>query len=258
MPAKCLTITLALAACAQASRNDSDPPLATNASPTAKTSPAVESAYLIRGEPRANRTPGWSAVRFGNELLLRSPTSAGWHRVALPAARALGRVQSYAADRLRLTVEPGACALREAYPNLPDRIRLDWDGGHFEGCGGPRTPPAGIAGTTWELARIGGKAAPSGRSPAATLVFGENGALGGTLNCNDGGIQARWTGAGSFVPGRERGFLQTAIGCPDPPLEAFGRRFWNGMESARSWRRDGERLLVIFDDGTQAELRFLL
>jgi hypothetical protein len=252
---KLLFITLAVAACAPTSRNEADPVAPTKASAT--TASHTASAYVIRGEPRANWSPGWSAVRFGDELMLRSPTSAGWYRIALPASRAAGRGQLYAADRLSLTVESGACALREAYPTLPDRIRLEWDGGHFEGCGGPRPPaPAQIAGTTWELVRIGRDAAPATRSPAATVNFGPDGSLGGSLNCNDGGLRRTWTGSGGFA-GRAEGFEQTAIGCYDAG-ETFGRRFWSAMDTARSWRRDGERLFITFADGTEAELRLLL
>ena len=109
---------------------------------------------------------------------------------------------------------------------------LHWDDGRFEGCNGRGRLPAEIAGTTWELVRIGGEVAPEGRSPAATLEFGANGSLGGTLACNDGDIRTSWTANGGFVAGGP-GFEQTAIGCNDPAVEAFGTRFWQAMISAR-------------------------
>ena len=94
------------------------------------------------------------------------------------------------------------------------------------------------------------------RSPAATLLFAPDGRLGGTLACNDGGVETSWD-SGGFVT-RGGGFTQTAIGCNQPAAEAVGTRFWNGMTSARNWRRDGERLFVTLGDGSEAELRLLL
>ena len=192
-------------------------------------------------------------------LLLDSPTSAGWHVVALPPPReeAAPRRLTFANDRINLVMELGACAIPEYREALPNRAVLHWDGGRFEGCNGRGTLPAGIAGTTWELVRIGGQVAPEGRSPAATLTFGADGSLGGTLACNDGGIRTSWTANGGFTAG-EPGFEQTAIGCNDPAVEAFGMRFWQSLTRARSWHRFQHRLRITFADGTGAELRYLL
>jgi heat shock protein HslJ len=247
----------ALVACAPGSGNDARSAARNEtAPPTSHAEVPAEPAYLIRGEPRPNGAVAWPAVLRGDRLLLKSPTSAGWYAVTLPEPRVAEGRRIYSAERLTLTFEPGACTLREVYPGLPDRILLEWDGGRFEGCGGPRPAPTGIAGTVWELVRIGSDATPDTRSPAATLAFGREGSLGGTLNCNDGGIRSSWTRDGGFVA-RGEGFEQTAIGCFDAG-EAFGRRFWNAMTTARAWRREGERLFVTFADGTEAELRYLL
>ena len=250
-----LSAALVAAACAPSPRNQSE--AAAEGDPPPPAAASAPTAYVVRGEPRANWSPGWAAVIRDGRLLLDSPTSAGWYAMVLPAARREGESRVYAAERLRLTVRPGACGSREYYPSLPDAVALEWDSGTFEGCGGARQPADRIAGTVWELVRIGDDRAPATRSPAATFVFGENGGVGGTLNCNDGGISATWTASGGFVAGREPGFMQTAIGCFDAG-EAFGRRFWNAMPTARAWRRDGERLFITFADGSEAELRYLL
>ena len=228
-------------------RNESAPPAPAAARP---------SAYVVRGAPRPNNGP-WAAVIREGRLLLDSPTSAGWYSASLPEARLDGSRRIFATATMILTVEPGACALREYYPALPDRVTLEWDAGRFEGCGGAHAAPTEMAGTVWELVRIGDEPAPAGRSPAATLIFGRDGGLGGTLSCNDGGIRTMWTGGGGFVVVGS-GFEQTAMGCNDPAGEAFGRRFWGGLETARAWRRDRDRLFITFADGTEAELRYLL
>jgi heat shock protein HslJ len=213
---------------------------------------------VILGQPGANGWPRFRAVLEPGQLLLRSPTSAGWYAIALPPPREerAPRRLTYHAGTKTLTMELGACAIPAYRERLPNRAVLEWDGGRFEGCNGPGRLPARMGDTYWELLRMGSEAAPQGRSPAAVLTFGRDGSLGGTLACNDGGIETRWTEAGGFTAGRP-GFTQTAIGCADA-AEAFGRRFWEAMPTARSWRREGARLLVTFADGTEAELRYLL
>jgi heat shock protein HslJ len=253
MRATLLVLAATAAACAPAAReeavqrNDSTPPTAAAARP---------SAYVVRGAPRPHNGPWFAVIREGR-LLLDSPTSAGWYSARLPAARFDGGRRIFAAEMMNLAIEPGACALRELYPALADRVTLEWDAGRFEGCGGAHSAPSGMAGTVWELVRIGDDPAPAGRSPAVTLIFGRDGGLGGTLSCNDGGLRTMWTGGGGFVAVGS-GFEQTAMGCNDPAGEAFGMRFWGGLESARAWRRERERLFITFADGTEAELRFLL
>ena len=214
---------------------------------------------IILGRPGPNGSPQWRAVIEPGRLLLDSPTSAGWYAIALPPPRqeAAPRRLTYVAGTTILTMELGACTIAAYRARLDNRATLEWDGGRFDGCTGPGLFPASIGGTYWELMRIGSEAAPEGRSPPAILFLGRDGSRGGTLACNDGGIRTRWTQAGEFVAGPP-GFEQTAMGCNDPAVEAFGTRFWQGLMTARSWRRQASRLRIIFTDGTEAELRFLL
>ncbi len=198
----------AAAACAPAARDEAA--VQRNEAAPSAAAAARPPAYVIRGEPRAH-SGDWSAVILGGRFLLDSPTSAGWYSAPLPPPRLDGARRTFAFERMALTLEPGACALESHGGTLADRVMLEWDGGRFEGCGGPRPDPAEIAGTVWELVRIGDDRPPAGRSPAATLIFGRNGGLGGTLSCNDGGIRAIWTGGGGFVPG-PTGFEQNRNG----------------------------------------------
>ena len=224
--------------------------------PDGPTVEAAPSIYVVRGEPRPNWAPGWSAVFQADRILLDSPTSAGWYELRAPATEMREGGRTYTGDGLTISVEEERCRLAPYRQGLPDRVTVEWDGGRFEGCGGRRAPIEEIAGTTWELVRIGLDEAPRARSPAATLLFAANGALGGTLACNDGGVETSWD-SGGFVT-RGGGFTQTAMGCNQPVAEAFGARFWNGMVDARTWRREGERLFVTLGDGREAELRLLL
>lgn len=254
LPGLSLALAASLAACAPASTNDIAPAARNEAAPPGPA--AHDSAYAIRGVGQSGHGTDWSAVILDGRILLDSPTSAGWASIEAPEPRIEGDRRIYRTRYLTLTIEAGACALATYRIQHPDRVTIDWDAGRFQGCGGPRRPAAQIAGTWWELLRIGSESAPAGRAPAAILHFGPNGGLGGTLSCNDGGIRRSWTDAG--FAGRADGFEQTAVGCNDPAGEVFGMRFWTGMMTATAWRRTGDRLTVIFADGTEAELRYLL
>lgn len=240
-------LAASLCACAPGERKAAEPALEQQARP------------IILGRPGPNGAPEWRAVIVPGRLLLDSPTSAGWYAIALPPPRqeAAPRRLTYESGQFRLVAEIGTCAIPQYRDLLPNRVVLHWDSGRFEGCNGRGSLPDRIEGTIWELIRLGGEPAPRSRSPAATLVWGATGSLGGTLACNDGGIRSTWTANGGFAHG-EGGFEQTAMGCNDPGAEAFGARFWAGLAKARSWRRSGDRLLIGFADGSESELRFLI
>lgn len=215
---------------------------------------ANEPPYLIAGAPNAGGGPSFHAIIAANALRLQSPTSAGWYRIPLPLLPVAARPAP--AGTTRLSITPGRCSFARFRARYPDAVSLEWDGGRFAGCGGPR-PPAQTAGAVWELVRIGNVQAPNSRSPAATLTLGRDGSLGGSLNCNNGGLERRrWLPNGRFS-GRSGHFVQTAMGCFDAG-ETFGRRFWTAMETAQSWRREGERLFIRFANGNEAELHYLI
>ena len=247
MGASLILPAAALLGCAPDSGNQAEPALEHHPRP------------IVMGRPGPNGAPSWRAVIVPGRLLLDSPTSAGWYSLPLPppSEERAPRRLTYAGDRFTLVGEIGACSIPEYRELLPNGFTLAWDSGRFEGCNGRGTLPREVAGTIWELVRISGEGAPEGRSPAATLTWGEKGALGGTLACNDGGIRTSWKADGGFAHGPP-GFEQTAMGCNDPKVEAFGARFWQGLAAARSWRRDGDRLRIVLADGAEAELRYLL
>ena len=242
-----LALVLSLAACAPSEPGEPEPDLERQPRP------------IIMGRPGPNGIPEWRAVIVPGRLLLDSPTSAGWYSLPLPEPRqeTAPRRLTFSTAQVTLVGEIDACPIPGYREALPNRFTLHWDGGRFEGCNGRGRLPTAVGDTIWELVRLGGQDAPDGRSPAATLIWGARGSLGGTLACNDGGIRTTWIANGGFAPGPP-GFEQTAMGCNDPAGEAFGMRFWRGMMTATAWRRDGARLFITFADGTEAELRYLL
>ena len=218
---------------------------------------AAPPVYVFRGRGRPGHGTDWRGVIRDGRILLDSPTSAGWAAMPQPQPRVEGGRRTFAGERLTLVIDEAACTISDYRRALADRVTIEWDAGRFEGCGGPRTMSPQMAGTVWELIRIGDAPAPSGRSPAVTLIFGPRGSIGGTLACNDGGVRATWTSTGRIVHG-EPGFESTAVGCSDPAAEAFGMRFWGAMVTAKAWRRQGEWLRITFADDSEAELRLLL
>ena len=240
------------AACARVEQRR--PPEATPAQPTAV--PPTPVGYAIRGEERPSWTPGWRAVIVGRRILLDSPTSAGWYAVeATDTGEGVRR--TYTGEDLTLTVEVGGCAIPSYRRELPDGITLEWDRGRFTGCGGPRREPSALAGSTWELVRLGNEVAPRSRTPPAVVTFAPDGSVHGSEACNDTGGTVRWTDRG-FAPTREEGRERTAMGCGDERAVAFGDRFWSLLREARTWRRVGESLLIQLRDGSEAELRIVL
>lgn len=244
-----MLLLLALAACAR----PADQRLPENGI----SRPAAAPPYVIRGQERPNWGPGWRAVIEGGDLLLDSPTSAGWYRARLSEPAVVSGRRIYRADGLTLIIENGACGLAGYRAELPDKILFEWDAGRFEACGGPRRPPpADLTNTHWELMKIGNEPAPRGRTPAAIVSFTPNDWIFGTEACNDTGAPVRWIG-GRFIWLRNGGG-RTDMGCNDEAAMAFGNRFWTLMRNAKSWRVDGERLLIALPDGSLAELRYLL
>ena len=242
-----LALILSIGACAPSGQSEAEPDLERQPRP------------IIMGRPGPNGVPQWRAVIVPGRLLLDSPTSAGWYSLPLPepSQESAPRRLTFATEQVTLVGDIGACSIPEYRDALPNRFILTWDGGRFEGCNGRGPLPTRVDDTIWELVRLGNEPAPEGRSPAATLSWGAKGSLGGTLACNDGGIRTTWTRNGGFTAGPP-GFEQTAMGCNDPKVEDFGRRFWEGLATARSWKHDRDRLRITFADGTEAELRFLL
>jgi heat shock protein HslJ len=214
--------------------------------------------YVMRGPRRDGSGNAWNAVMVDERILLASPTSAGWHVDPRPQAAIEQGRHVFRTARMTVAIAPGACDLAQYRARLPDRVSLEWDGSRFEGCGGPRPRPAGVADTVWELARLGTEPPPADRSPAATLGFAADGRVGGTHVCNNVGSNLRWRPDGGFDRRRdEPAFMSTAVGCYGPSYP-IAQGFWQLMARVTRWRRDGDRLFVTGANGDTAELRFLI
>jgi heat shock protein HslJ len=205
--------------------------------------------------PRDPGTPSIGAI-IGGEWIYDTPTGAGWFAGRLPPPRMDGNKRRYRLKHLELTIEPGACAHQRLRPTLPDRVEVTGGDTEFSGCGGPRPPSTDVRGKYWQVMRLG--ATPAPREGAPTIfVLSDNGGVGGSLACNDMGIGTRWTDGRFVQPVGDNWIEGTAVGCEGPSVE-FGDLFWAAMSRAVSWRREGDRLRIVLDDGTEAELRLIL
>jgi hypothetical protein len=212
-------------------------------------------AYAMLLRPGGQAAPYKGAI-IGGEWIWDTPGAAGWAAVALPVPEREEKARRYRLRRVELKIEPGACANPELRRTLPDRVTVSDETGPVDGCGGPRQVPAQVAGTHWQVLRLGRSPAP-GQGAPTIFTFAAGGGLGGTLACNDVGIGARWTEEGFEQPGGDRWIEGTAVGCEGPDVQ-FGQRFWDAMYRATSWQRRGDRLRIVFSDGSDAELRLIL
>jgi heat shock protein HslJ len=242
------TGSLLLAACDRGTK----PAKPADDSPSAAEKPIDEPAYAFDGEAAAGiRTP--RGVIIGKQII-HGGFASGWYRTPIKEQKNSGTERHLIGDGFSLTIEKGAC--RRSASN-PDRVIARSGPYPFELCGGPRIPILAMAGSTWLLETFDGRPAPTGRSVAATLTFRRDGRVEGTSGCNDMGSTIRWR-QGLFKTGGAKLNALTLVPCEDQAADQLGSSFWDKFRSARSWKRDGERLRVKFADGTEAMFSFLI
>ena len=110
---------------------------------------------------------------------------------------------------------------------------------------------AGLAGTNWQVVALPGDAAyqPGGEGEPPTLLFGDDGQVGGHSGCNR-----------FFGPFRDSGdalaigpLASTRMACP-PPLMALETAFLAALEATDGYRLEAGRLSLTGDGGTLVEL----
>lgn len=240
--------SLHLAACDRGTRH----PKPTDDRAQAAEKQIDEPPYAFDGEAAAGiRTP--RGVIIGKQII-HGGFASGWYRTPITEQKDGGAERHIGGDGFSLTIEKGAC--RRSASN-PDRVIARSGPYPFELCGGLRIPILAMAGSTWLLETFDGRPAPTGRSVAATLTFRRDGRIEGTSGCNDMGSTIRWR-QGLFKTGGARINALTLVPCEDQAADQLGSGFWDKFRSARSWKRDGDRLQVKFADGSEASFSFLI
>ena len=221
----------------------------------------TEAANFAFVADRMPNRPSPRGVVLGDRMIYRG-TGAGWYQVKVEHRITRDDARSVAGERVSVTIGDQRCSHGTSL-----RVTIRIGDEQFDGCGGASAASSGLANTTWVLRGLQGRPAPDGRSPAATITFASDGTFGGTSSCNDvsSGPDRRWqSGAarttGQFIFNEATGpisGIQTVMGCPDPTAGEMGGAFWQAMRGAVSWRREGERLIIEFKDGSHAMLMLL-
>lgn len=115
----------------------------------------------------------------------------------------------------------------------------------------------------WTLQMLDGERLTGRQGSVVTLRLNPDRTIGGTAACNStSSAKLRWTeepGAmrGAFDRlGQGAGISTTAL-CGDREAVAIANRFWDSMETARTWSVDRGRLLIKFADRSEAHLVLL-
>jgi putative lipoprotein len=109
----------------------------------------------------------------------------------------------------------------------------------MNGCGGGPSP---LAGTTWALTAVDGRA-PAAGAPV-WLTFGEDGSIAGSTGCN--AIGGRWKASGSEL--RIAELSATLIACPGAVGEVEAA-FTAALRQAASFAIAGGRLNIMDETG---------
>ena len=150
---------------------------------------------------------------------------------------------TYRSGKLRVTISAGPCSDGMSDLIYRQTVRLTADGRTVSGCGGGTIAPATLAGTSWSVVSVNGKAVPSGGD--YFIQFGED-RLNAKFGCNSIGGGYRMNG--DHLSAGE--LQQTLIGCPEPSA-TFER---DGSAVLRSNVRvekiGGQRMRLVSEAGT--------
>ncbi len=150
---------------------------------------------------------------------------------------------TYRSGKLQLTISAGPCSDGMSDLIYRQTVRVTADGRTVSGCGGGTVAPATLAGTSWTVTAINGRATPGGGE--YFLQFADR-TLGAKFGCNSIGGPYRQNGDHVSVGSLE----QTLIGCSEPSA-SFER---DGSAVLRSNMRveriGGERMRLVSEAGT--------
>ena len=253
-----MACVLAVAACGQPSDRLSDDEAATGQAPAVDDEvpedaqaaeapsdlPEAEVAGPILYKAVGNE-PGWSltvrAARMDyagdyGEVNIAEPTP--------PDFRAAHG--TYRSGKLRLTISAGPCSDGMSDLTYRQTVRVTADGRTVSGCGGGTIAAATLAGTSWSVVSVNGKAPLGGEN---YVRFSET-ILNAKFGCNMMSGPYRLNGDHLALGG----LTQTEMLCPEPAM-AFEREAGALLRSnIRIERIGGERLRLVSEAGT-IELR---
>ena len=154
---------------------------------------------------------------------------------------------TYRSGKLRMTISAGPCSDGMSDLTYRQTVRVTADGRTVSGCGGGTIAPSTIAGTSWTVVSVNGKAVPGGGD--YFVRFGDK-TLSAKFGCNSMGGEYSLNGDHLSV----RDLQSTLMGCPEPAatLEREGSALLRS--NVRVERIGGERMRLVSEAGT-IELR---
>ena len=199
-------------------------------------SPATANYKAVGTEPGWALTISGATMRYDGDygsVKINEPTPASFR----PAPG------SYAGTRLKLTISPGPCSDGMSDLVYRQTVRLVADGKTVAGCGGGTVAPDGLAGTSWTVAAINGRATPGGAGYFITFAGSE---ISAKFGCNS--ISGAWRRNSDHLA--TSGLMQTEMGCPEPA--ATSERL--GSAVLRSNMRvepiSGEKMRLVSEAGS--------
>jgi uncharacterized membrane protein/heat shock protein HslJ len=142
----------------------------------------------------------------------------------------------YQTPRLNVNIVHAQCSDGMSDRTYRDKVQVDADGHHYNGCGGGAVEPAaGLAGTSWHVVSINGRPTPA--IGDYSLRF-DQGRLAAKFGCNNmSGTYSQGPDMLSLGP-----VMATRMACPDMSLETQGGAILN-QPMTMSWS-GGDRLTL--------------
>lgn len=217
-------------------------PEATNLAPPPASGlplPADAGAVLYKA---VGNEPGWSltvrAARMDyagdyGSVTISEPTPPGFR----------GGQGTFRSGRLQVTIGPGPCSDGMSDLVYRQSVRIVADGRPASGCGGGTIAPATLAGTSWTVVSVNGRATPGGADYSLQFADGK---IAAKFGCN--GIGGSYRQNGDHVATAD--LAQTAMGCPEPAgtFESQGTAVLRS--NMRVEATGGERLRLVSEAGT--------
>lgn len=186
--------------------------------------------------------PGWAlTVRRETMIYLGDYGSV---RITAPTpANFRSAPGRYAAAQLTLTISTGPCSDGMSDLVYRQTVRLVADGKAFNGCGGGTIAPGQLAGTSWTVAAINGRATPG--DPSYFIAFSA-GEVSAKFGCNGMGGVFRLNGDHLSTSD----LAQTLIGCPEPAATFEQQGSAVLRSNMRIERVSGERIRLVSEAGS--------
>jgi len=168
------------------------------------------------GEYRALGTePFWNLTIDPQHMIFTRPDAPPLAQPTPPVIVGFAG-EIYRTPRINVNIVHAQCSDGMSDRTYRDKVQVDVDGRHFEGCGGGAVAPAtGLAGTSWHIASVNSRVTP----PVGDFSMRfDQGRLAAKFGCNNmGGTYTQDADVLHLGP-----VMSTRMACPDMSFEDQG------------------------------------